>query len=269
MRKVVILAAGRGTRMRRPASSARLDAGQRQMAEQGLKSLIPFHGRPYLDYVISAAADAGFRELCLVVGPGTSEVRSHYERASVHRVRIGFAVQDEPLGSAHALLAAERFADAESFLVLNADNYYPAPALAAMRELEGSGMAGFRREALVEGGNIPADRIAAYALVTTDADGCLATIVEKPDAATIRRLAGRSWISMTCWRFEPTIFEACRSIGPSARGEYELPDAVQYAARSLGTRFRIVPVDAAVLDLSGQEDIESVGACLAGKEVRL
>lgn len=267
--KAVILAAGRGTRMREGQPGARLDEAQRRMAERGLKGLIPFHGHPYLSYIISALADAGFREICLVAGPEPDAIRSHYQGVETRRVRITFAVQEEPLGSAHALLAAEPFVDGDPFLVINSDNYYPAAVLTKMRELEGSGLAGFRRDVLVTGGNIPADRVAAYALVTTDEQGCLLEIIEKPEPEEVRRLEGRSWVSMTCWRFSASIFEACRSIRPSVRGEYELPDAVSHAVRALGERFRVVPVDEPVRDLSHRADIESVGEALQGRSVCL
>ncbi|MGH7476046.1 MAG: nucleotidyltransferase family protein [Longimicrobiales bacterium] len=268
--KAVILAAGKGTRMHRAAGAgALLDEAQRRMASQGLKGLIPFHGRPYLSYVLSALADAGFRECCMVVGPDPNPVRSYFQQLESERIRIEFAVQSEPLGSAHALLAAESFASADPFLVINADNYYPASVLTKMRELAGSGLAGFRREVLVGQGNMPASRVAAYALVTADEQGCLAEIVEKPGAEEVRGLDGRSWISMTCWRFGPSIFEACRTIGLSVRGEYEIPEAVAQAAGVLGERFRVVPVNEPVLDLSCQDDIPSVAEHLRGRVVEL
>lgn len=269
MHKAVLLAAGRGTRMRRCDPSARLDRAQMEMADRGLKGLIPFHGHPYLSYVLSALADAGFSEVCLVVGPGADAVRSAYEGIETHRSRISFAVQQEPLGSANALLSAERFAGEDPFLVLNADNYYPDPVLERMRAISESGLAGFRRETLVAEGNIPPERVAAYALVTTDPDGYLARIVEKPVADDLARLEGGGWVSMTCWRFGPAIFEACRSIDRSVRGEYEIPDAVMYAVESLGERFRVVPAHEPVLDLSRRADVEGVGGALRGIKVRL
>lgn len=269
MTKLVILAGGRGTRIRQEAPGVRLEEAQRRMAERGLKGLIPFRGHAYLDYVISAAADAGLREVCLVVGPGTSAIRRHYERLETRRVRIGFAVQEEPLGSAHALLAAERFAGGDPALVINADNYYPASVLARLRQLEGSGMVGFRRDALVSRGNISRARLAAYALVNVDADGFLATIVEKPAEEQVRRVKRHSCISMTCWRFGPSIFDACRSIVPSLRGEYELTDAVTYLVQTVGERFRVIRVDEAVLDLSFREDVASVAQLLRTRQVRL
>ena len=268
MSKAVVLAAGRGTRMRREVPGAVLDEAQRRAAEQGLKGLIPFHGHPYLSFVLSALADGGISEVCLVVPPGEDPIRAHFEKVHTERLRLHFAVQERPEGTAHALLAAEPFAAGEPFLLINSDNYYPPGAVAATMALEGSGMAGFRRETLVERGNIPPERVAAYALVSTDPDGFIDEIVEKPGAADIARLEGHAWISMTCWRFLPSVFAAARRVPRSARGEYELPDAVALQVRE-GERYRVVAVDEPVLDLSSRADVESVGEHLMGIEVRL
>lgn len=262
MDKAVILAAGRGTRMQQEWPGVRLDEAQRRMAERGLKGLIPFHGHPFLSYSISALADAGYREVCLVVRPGPDPIREHFAAVETRRVRITFAVQAAPLGSAHALLAAEEFAAGDPFLVINADNYYPASVLEAMRGLDGAGLAGFDPTALVARSNIPGERLAAYALVTVDDAGFMTGIVEKPDPDTRRRLEAQSRVSMTCWRFGPAIFDACRAVGPSARGEYELPDAVAHTMSALGERFRVLPVAAPVLDLSNRGDIPSVSTWL-------
>ena len=80
--KAVILARGMGTRMRRAeGDSPQLDAQQAQMADSGLKAMIPV-GRPFLDYVLSGLADAGFREVCLVIGPEHGIVRDYYREAA-------------------------------------------------------------------------------------------------------------------------------------------------------------------------------------------
>ena len=60
---------------------------------------------------------------------------------------------------------------------------------------------------------------------------------------------------MNCWRFGPRIFEACRNIEPSQRGELELPDAVQYAIDKLGEAFEVVRVRAPVLDMTSRKDV--------------
>jgi glucose-1-phosphate thymidylyltransferase len=166
------------------------------------------------------------------------------------------------------VLAAEPFVGRERFLVLNADNYNPVAAYAALRQLGEPGLVAFGREALVADGGIPPDRIVRYALLDIAPDGYLARIVEKPDDATARTL-DTAFVSMNLWCFDAGIFEPCRTVAPSARGELELPVAVQHAIDSYGQRFRAVPMDAPVLDLSRRADVAGVAERLAGVHVRL
>ena len=75
---------------------------------------------------------------------------------------------------------------------LNADNYYPADVLRLLRLTNGAAAAGFTRDGLLRGGNVPAERIAAYALLDVAPDGTLRRVIEKPDDASFARLAGRN-----------------------------------------------------------------------------
>ncbi len=266
--KAVVLARGKGTRMQRADARVAVDPAQAKAADAGLKAMIPFR-RPFLDYVLSALADAGCDELCLVIGPEHTLVRDYYEQHRPERVRLSFAIQPEPRGTADAVLAAESFTHGQPFLVLNSDNYYPVDVLRALVTLTGQGLPAFRRSTLLERSNIDPERIRAYAMLTIAADGYLEDIVEKPDAETFARFnrAGTEQdvrISMNCWRFLPSIFTACRQIAPSPRGELELPNAVRHAVRTLGERFKTIPVDAGVLDLSRREDIAEVERRLEG-----
>ena len=118
-------------------------------------------------------------------------------------------------------------------------------------------------------GNIPAERILKFALAEADENGFLRRIVEKPDEAALQSLQGLQGVSMNSWRFDRRIFTACRAIKPSARGELELPDAVQYAVDNLGVQFAVRVYNQTVLDLSNQGDIASVKRLLDGVEVRL
>jgi dTDP-glucose pyrophosphorylase len=266
--KAVILAGGLGTRMRRAAAGAALDDAQARAADSGVKAMIPI-GRPFLDFVISALADAGFRHVCLVIGPAHDAIRDYYSReVAMTRVGVSFATQAAPLGTADAVAAAERFAAGDQFLAINSDNYYPVPVFQAIRGLPGPGLAGFERSALSTAGNIDDDRVSRYAVLRVDADGTLEDIVEKPDREAWARTGANALISMNCWRFGPAIFDAARRIPLSPRGEYELADAVKEAMRG-GERFHVVPVAAGVLDLSQRGDIPSVARRLAGVEVRL
>ena len=267
--KAVILARGLGTRMRRADAGAALDPAQAAAAETGVKGMIPV-GRPFLDYALGALADAGYRDVCLVIGPEHGAVRDHYtRRVEARRIRLGFAVQQRPLGTADAVLAAESFAGGDPFLVVNSDNYYPVAALAALRAHAPPALVGFERDALAREGNVPPERIARFAVLDVAPDGTLRRVVEKPDDATLRALGEPLYVSMNCWLFAPAIFEACRRVAPSPRGELELPHAVQWLIDERGARFAVLPAHEPVLDLSSRADIPAVAARLAGVEVRL
>jgi dTDP-glucose pyrophosphorylase len=271
--KVIILAAGLGTRIRRTGANASLTPAQAAMAEKGLKAMIPF-GRPFLDYSLSSIADAGYRHVCLVIGPDHGQVRDYYNRLDCQRLTIEFAVQPEQLGTANALATARDFAGDDDVLVLNGDNYYPAAALCSLRAASGGAVVGFDRHALIANSNITAERLSAFSVVERDKNGYLENIVEKPNAV---HLDGRDanassypWlISMNCWRFRPLIFRACLAIGPSCRGEYELPDAVMYSIRAMGEKYFVNPCFAGVLDISSRNDIAGVQQRLEKIQVRL
>ena len=255
--------------MRGAAPSAGLTAEQATTADAGMKGMIPI-GRPFLDFVISALADAGITDVCLVIGPEHDRVRAYYEReVELTRVRVHFAVQRQPLGTADAVAAAESFAAGETVLVLNSDNYYPIHTLRALRELGSAGVAVFERKALVRLGNINADRIAKFSVVQVDASGMLRRIIEKPDAAAIASLGAEVFVGMNSWSFPPEIYAACRRVTPSVRGELELQDAVQLARDEMGVAFRVLTFHDGVLDLSTRGDIASVAERLRGTEPRL
>jgi len=272
MDKAVVLARGLGTRMRKHDGPARLTAEQSAAADAGVKPMMPIDptaGRPFLDYLLTAVADAGYRRICLVVGPEQEAVRAHYRGLAAQRVSIEFAVQAEPRGTADAVAAAEEFAAGEHFLAVNGDNYYPPEAMGAMRKLGGMGLAAFERDGMLAGGNVSPDRLGKFAVVRIDSRGYLTEIIEKPAPDVIAGLAEPVCVSMNCWRFGPAIFTACRAIPPSPRGELEITSAVQYAIDELGERFRALTFALPVLDLSSRSDVEPVARRLAGVEVDL
>ena len=266
--KAIVLARGLGTRMRRADAGAPLDAAQSQAADGGLKAMIPI-GRPFLDHAMSALADAGIMDVCLVIGPEHESIRTYYATIPLRRLRVHFAVQQRPDGTAGAVAAAEAFAGTDTVLVMNGDNYYPVAACRALAQLGASGLVGFDPAGLVAHSNIPPERVAQFALLQADAAGWLTSIVEKPDPATYDALRGSSLVSMNLWAFTPIIFDACRRVVPSVRGELELQDAVRIAMTVLGERFRVLVSTDGVLDLSTRGDIESVAAVLRHRQVAL
>jgi dTDP-glucose pyrophosphorylase len=258
--RAVVLARGLGMRMRAPDPSARLNPEQQRAADAGLKAMIPVNGRPFLDYILSALADAGLCDVALVVAPEHGALRTYYERDSPpSRIRLEFVVQQEALGTANAVLAAEAWVKHEPFLAMNADNLYPTAALVTLAALDEPGLPAFDREDLIRTGNIPPERVRSFAFLEVDVRGYLTRIVEKPRDETTMRPR----ISMNCWRFDDRIFQACRDVPRSPRGEFEVPEAVGLAVRR-GVPFKAFPASGPVLDLSTRADAADVARRLAG-----
>jgi glucose-1-phosphate thymidylyltransferase len=150
------------------------------------------------------------------------------------------------------------------FLVMNGDNLYPVEALTALVSLDGPGVPVFERADLVRSGNIPHARVGAFALLEIGPDGCLAGIIEKPPPEVLDRAGERAPVSMNCWRFDRRIFPACRDVPKSARGEFELPQAVALAV-ARGLKLKAIPARGPVLDLSTRADAPEVARRLQGR----
>lgn len=267
MDKAVILAGGMGKRMRKQDQAADLTEDQTRVASTGVKAMIPID-RPFLDYVLTVLADAGYKRVCLVIGPDHDNVRDYYNnQAPAKRVAIEYAVQVKPLGTANAVASAESFVAGDPFLMINSDNHYPLDAVRALREIDGPGLAGFERQALIDKSNIPADRVLKFAAAQIDGAGYLRRVIEKPTEQQLRALGDEVYLSMNCWRFTSRIFDACRKITPSPRGELEVTDAAQYCIDHLGEQFKVIRSDSPVLDLSSRQDVAPVTKLLAGTEV--
>lgn len=265
--RAVVLARGLGTRMRRADGVVALSDAQATAADTGVKGLIPV-GRPFLDYAISALADANISDVCLVVGPEHGVLRERYGALQSSRVRIGFAVQAAPRGTADAVLAAERWTEGEPFLVVNSDNYYPVDAMRALGALDEPGLIAFSREGLLKSGQIAPARVLSFAVLELRGE-YLGRIIEKPTAAELEALGEDVWVSMNCWRFDGRIFDACRDVPLSSRGELELPVAVGLGMERGDFRVRALRSSLPVLDLSSRSDIAAVTARLADVEARL
>lgn len=263
--RAIVLAAGAGTRMRAAGVQPGLSAEQSRAALSGAKAMMPLGSRPFLDYVLHGLAEAGIEEICLVVAPDHGSMLEHYALTPPQRLRVQFAVQQEPLGTAHALLAAEEFAGPQDFLLINGDNHYPVPVLRALCEASGPALAAFDAASLLPPDLPPASRdqrLMAYSDLGIDDGGWLRSITEKPTTPPL-------FVSMNCWRLGTVIFEACKAIQPSTRGEFELPSAVLHSMQHLGQGYRALPARGPVLDLSSREDVHGVQACLADIEVCL
>jgi glucose-1-phosphate thymidylyltransferase len=275
--KAVLLARGLGSRMKKDDGPASLSDDQEAAAAAGAKGMMPITGsrepgsrgaRPFLDYVLSALADAGCDSVCFVVAPDHAAIRDYYSgRGAPRRLKVHYAIQPVADGTARAVLSAESYAGGDPFVVLNSDNLYPADALRQLVALNEPGLPAFERDSLVEESGFPPKRLASFAAVEVDERGYLRRIVEKPGLDYYDAAGPRALISMNVWRFDRRIFAACRDVPRSARGEYELPEAVGLAVQR-GVQFKTFRAAGAVLDLSRRSDVALVSARLAAMEPR-
>ncbi|MHC5034913.1 MAG: nucleotidyltransferase family protein [Planctomycetota bacterium] len=270
-RKAVVMARGLGTRMQSKRPGPELGPEGQRLARQGLKMLVPLGGRPFLDYVVDSLLRSGLQRICLVIAPGADLMRQHARRiAEAAGVTVDCAVQEEPRGTADAVLAAEEFAGEDAFVLCNADNLYPDKALRRLADLDDGDcyLAAFSSEDLVRHGNIPAERVKDFAAVTAAADGRLLGIVEKPSDPEQYAQDGKVWVSMNLYRFTPAIFGACRQVTPDPdRGELELTAAVAGLVAAGDATVRVLLCEGGVLDLTRPTDIMSAGDALEGRRL--
>ncbi len=201
--KGVVLSGGAGTRLRPITFS---------MAKQ----LVPVGNRPILFYGLTDMAAAGITDVAIIISPETgSEVRRAVGDGSALGIRPHFIVQDRPRGLAHALGMALPWAEGDDVLMYLGDNLVKGGVADVVAD--------FQRDRpncqiLLQQVPNPQD----FGVAEIDADGRVVHLVEKPaDPPSDLALVG-------VYLFDDTIAEAVASIAPSARGELEITDAIQY-----------------------------------------
>jgi dTDP-glucose pyrophosphorylase len=227
--KGVILAAGEGTRLR-----PRTDEMPKPLVEVG--------GKPLLTHCFETLRELGIDEAVVVVGYKSGQIKDRYGE-TFRGLDISYAHQPERDGLAHAVLAARNHIDSD-FLVLNGDNIYAGNLDAAIdRHTTTDADITFPID------DISPDVATRGAVCELDRDGRVTGLVEKPEDPPSTSVPTAFYV------LPPEIFPACRIVRPSARGEYELPDAIDLLIYS-GYRVETVQFEGWKLNINTEEDIE-------------
>lgn len=201
--KGLVLSGGKGTRLR-------------PLTYTGAKQLVPVANKPVLFYALEDLVESGVTDIAIIISPETGEqVKQETGDGSQFGARITYILQPQPLGIAHAIKIAQDFVRAEPFILFLGDNFIRG---GIMPQVEA-----FRSEAMDA-------QIILYEMqdpssmgvAVLDDDGRVRRVVEKP----------KQFISpyavIGIYMFGPTVFDAVNNIKPSARGELEITDTIQY-----------------------------------------
>ncbi len=213
--KAVILAAGKGTRMR-------------ELTNELPKPMLRVQGKPILEHIIGGLLQAAIRDIFIVTGFKAEVIEDHFGDGSRLGARIQYGRQLVQDGTGRAPALARDFVAHSPFLLTYGDILVlPETYQQMVERFRQDYFAGVvtvtRGEDVTKGGlNFFDDRF------------CLRKLVEKPTADQVERLRAEGWLKpdTSAWYnagiyiFKPDIFQFINRLQLSPRGEYELTDAI-------------------------------------------
>ncbi len=199
--KGLILSGGKGTRLR-------------PLTYTSAKQLVPIANKPVLFYGVEAIVAAGIREIGVVVGDTKDEIRAALGDGSRFGARVTYIEQDAPRGLAHAVLISEAFLKGEPFVMYLGDNVIADGITALVDDYR---KLGCNSQILLAKVPNPSQ----FGVAELE-NGRVVRLTEKPKQP-------RSDLALVgVYMFDDSIWEAVRSIRPSARQELEITDAIQW-----------------------------------------
>ncbi len=199
--KALIASGGRGTRLR-------------PITHTQNKHLIPIANKPILYYAIEAAVDAGIKEIGIVHTADSTEVPDYVGDGSKWGVKITYIPQEKPGGLAQVVMLAEKFVNGDHFVFYLGDNMVVGGIKRYIEEFQRSKCNCWLTLSKVK----DPERFGVPEIKNHRIVG----VVEKPKKPKSQYAVAGIYI------YDKHIFEACRAIKPSKRGELEISDAHQY-----------------------------------------
>ena len=198
--KGVILAAGKGSRLY-------------PVTYNVPKPLLPLANRPTIYYAFDRLKEMGVTDICVVVGEMERQMRDFLGDGSDQGVSLSYVRQTEPQGLAHAVGFAKEFVGGDPFVLYLGDAIYGSGFAAFARRFHESGCANLNIVKAVEDPS-------RFGVANVDGER-IVKLVEKPKVPESNlAMAG-------LYFFGPQIWSVLPDLKPSARGEYEITDAIQ------------------------------------------
>lgn len=199
--KAVILAAGKGTRLR-------------PLTDNTPKPMLPVAGRPLLEWMIERVREAGIGDVLVVTNYLEDQIRNYFQDETDFGINISYRTQQEALGTANAIYEAMEWVGDNSFLSLYGDHYLEKGTLVKLIEAHKEGestIASIRVE--------DPSQYGAFGI-----DGAKITkVIEKPPKGK----APSNYANVGIYVFPPEVFWHIEETSKSPRGEYEITDTMQ------------------------------------------
>jgi glucose-1-phosphate thymidylyltransferase len=198
----LILSGGKGNRLR-------------PLTYTGAKQLVPIANKPILFYAIEELVEAGVRDLTIIISPETGDqVRRETGDGARFGAAISYIEQPEPKGIAHAIGMARDAMAGEPFVTFLGDNFITEGIVSHVQAFLASN---------ADGGVLLKQVTEPRELGVAEFDGeRLVRVVEKPEVPP------SDLVVIGIYMFRAPVFDAIASIKPSARGELEITDAIQW-----------------------------------------
>lgn len=200
--KALVLSGGRATRLR-------------PITHTSAKQLVPVANKPILFYALESIRNAGITDIGIIVGHTADEIKAAVGDGEKFGVNVTYIPQDAPLGLAHAVKIAQPFLQDDRFVMFLGDNLIREGITDVVRKFREDKDA--NAHIMLAKVRNPQD----FGVAELNGDRVL-RLVEKPkEPKSDLALVG-------VYLFDKSIFEAINAIKPSARGELEITDAIQY-----------------------------------------
>lgn len=232
--KAVLLAAGKGTRMR-------------ELTNDLPKPMIPVRGQPILRHIVDGLQAAGVTHFQIIVGYRADVVRDYFGDGSKFGITVEYTTQVVQDGTGRVVELARDFAGADPFVLSYGDILIDPANYRRLVTLGGA-------EALVSVKHNPGE-IAKGGAVFVNERFEMTDLREKPKPGE----PTSPWYNAGVYTFRPSIFDFTAKLEKSPRGEYELTDAIRDLAQS-GKRVQVLELSGDWADVRDPEVLAQLNA---------